>query len=67
MDQSTQSDLIWNRACSGMITEFRPGDRALAGLLGAHGLIMNGGVLHAVECLAENELSEAEAVTGISA
>jgi hypothetical protein len=37
-----------------------PGDRALADLLRAHGLIMNGGVLHAVECLTASELSDAE-------
>ena len=39
---------------------FLPGDRALTDLLRAHGLVMNDGVLHAVECLTAFELSDAE-------
>lgn len=38
-----------------------PGDRALADLLRAHSLVMNGAVLHAVECLTASESSDAEA------
>jgi hypothetical protein len=53
------SDLIWNRACEGGGEEPRIGDRALSNLLGAHGLAMNGGVLHAVECLTPPELTDA--------
>jgi hypothetical protein len=51
-------DEVWNRACA---EAGRPkaltasGDRALADMLLAHGLVMNGGVLHAVECLDEHE------------
>ncbi|MBK1884517.1 hypothetical protein JIN85_19025 [Luteolibacter pohnpeiensis] len=61
MNRLSQTDTIWNRACSGGISEARSGDRALANLLRAHGLTINGGVLHAVECLTEIELNEAEA------
>ncbi|MBI3821442.1 MAG: hypothetical protein HY289_02055 [Planctomycetes bacterium] len=56
----TQADRIWNRACGESPLRSLPGDRALADLLWAHGLAMNGGVLHAVECLAPTELRDAE-------
>ena len=36
-----------------------PGDRALASLLLLHGLAMNGGIHHAIECLTPEELSSA--------
>ena len=36
-----------------------PGDVALASLLLAHGLVMNGGVAHAIECLSQAELAGA--------
>ena len=52
-------DLIWNRACEGGGPDPRPGDRALAALLRAHGLAMNGGVLHAAEFLNTPALSDA--------
>jgi hypothetical protein len=57
----TQADMIWNRACGEDSLRALPGDRALADLLNAHGLAMNGGVLHAIECMSAEELSEAEA------
>lgn len=55
-------DAIWNRAC----LDFggpspAEGDRALAALLLAHGRVMNGGVIHALESLSAEELSEAVA------
>jgi hypothetical protein len=50
--------MIWNRACSDPLRS-RPGDRALADMLLAHGLVMNGGVLHATECLSDEDLSDA--------
>lgn len=56
----TPADLIWNRACKGGGPNPCNGDRALAALLKAHGLAMNGGVLHAVECLNASELADAE-------
>jgi len=56
----TPADLIWNRACEGGGANPCNGDRALAALLKAHGLAMNGGVLHAVECLSAPELADAE-------
>lgn len=60
MTQLTESDMIWNRACGEDPLRTLPGDRALADLLRAHGLVMNGGVLHAVECLAVSELTDAQ-------
>ena len=61
MANLTQADMIWNRACSEDRLRALPGDRALADLLRAHGLTMNGGVLHAVECLTAEHLADAEA------
>jgi len=55
-----ETDIIWNRACEGAGLSPRKGDRALAALLKAHGLMMNGGVLHAVECLDATELANAK-------
>jgi hypothetical protein len=56
----TTADKIWNRAAmeAGGNTP-GPGDRALASLLLVHGLIMNGGVHHAVEGVTSSELSAA--------
>jgi hypothetical protein len=56
----TVADRVWNRATtlpSG--SHLCPGDLALKAILLAHGLIMNGGVLHALEVLAPEELEEA--------
>lgn len=57
----TEADMIWNRACGDDQLRDLPGDRALANLLRAHGLVMNGGVQHSVECLTPEQLSDAEA------
>lgn len=59
MEHSRQ-DQIWNRACleSGGASPAE-GDRALAALLLAHSIIMNGGVVHALECLSQWEISAA--------
>lgn len=49
---------IWNRGCADAgepKTLTSPGDRALADMVLAHSLAMNGGALHAVECLTETE------------
>ncbi|HTF89844.1 MAG TPA: hypothetical protein VK843_15630 [Planctomycetota bacterium] len=53
-------DLVWNRAAmeSGGDTP-GPGDRALTALLRLHGLVMNGGVHHAMEVLNPAELCAA--------
>jgi len=53
---------VWNRAAveSGGASP-REGDRALAALLLAHGLVMNGGVHHALEGLSSDELRAAVA------
>lgn len=61
MHELTEADLIWNRACEGGGLGPRRGDRALRAMIGAHGLVMNGGVLHATECLSPSELSDAQA------
>lgn len=61
MDELSEADMIWNRACGEDPSRALPGDRALADLLYAHGLTMNGGVLHAIECMTDMELSYAEA------
>jgi|SRR5580658_8291631 hypothetical protein len=57
---SPSATRVWNRACSerGGPTP-REGDIALASLLLAHGLVMNGGVLHAVGCLGDDQVSAA--------
>ena len=56
----SRQDKIWNRASleSGGTTP-APGDQALTSLLLAHGLVMNGGVVHALECLSQTELAAA--------
>lgn len=52
----TAADLVWNRATMPDSCEaLAPGDVALSSLLRAHGLAMNGGVLHAVELLTADE------------
>jgi hypothetical protein len=54
------ADQIWNRAAmeSGG-SKAREGDRALADLLLAHGMVMNGGVGHALEVLSSDKLAAA--------
>ena len=57
----TETDVIWN--CAAMEnggTNPGRGDRALAVPLHAHGLAMNGGVLHAAELLNDDELTDAQ-------
>jgi hypothetical protein len=61
MNDLSPEDAIWNRACNGHSSSAYRGDHALASLLHAHGLAMNGGVLHAVECLTPEELTNAKA------
>lgn len=53
----SRQNLIWNRATLESDGLARcAGDTALAGLLLAHGLIMNGGVEHALECMSQSQL-----------
>ena len=56
----SRQDSIWNRASveSGGASP-APGDQALASLLRAHNLAMNGGVAHALECLSPSETTAA--------
>ena len=56
----TEQDRVWNRAAmDDGGEEPRAGDRALADLLYAHGMVMNGGVHHALEVLTPDELKAA--------
>jgi hypothetical protein len=58
MNKATQ---IWNRALDDYGLERSSlGDNALAAMLLAHGLAMNGGVLHAVEVMDEAQLAAAK-------
>jgi hypothetical protein len=54
---------IWNRACEATDAdaELRAGDRALAGALLAHNIVMNGGVLHALQGMSPSERRDAAA------
>jgi hypothetical protein len=53
----TVADEVWNRAAlEGGGHAARPGDRALASILVVHGLVMNGGVHHAIDCVEPAEL-----------
>ena len=61
MYELTTAAMIWNRACGDDPLRALPGDRALADVLYAHGLAMNGGVLYAVECMTVEEQCDAEA------
>ena len=60
MPELSFTNKIWNRACYGGGVSPRVGDKALAALLLFHGPAMNGGVLHAVECLSKEQLTEAK-------
>ncbi|GAA4896835.1 hypothetical protein GCM10025789_13350 [Tessaracoccus lubricantis] len=51
-------DRIWNRALDGGADG--DGDLALAAALVFHGMVMNGGALHAVETIDPEELAEAK-------
>jgi hypothetical protein len=55
-------DLVWNRAAlDGGGVNARAGDRALADALKIHGLVMNGGVHHAVQAVGEEGVHAAAA------
>ena len=58
--QLSHEDRVWNRAAvDGGGATPGAGDRALSSLLFVHGLVMNGGVEHAVEVLTPNEVAAA--------
>ena len=57
MSELTAADRVWNRATQ-RSRQGRPGDAALSALLRAHGLVMNGGVLHCIELLSDEEVRE---------
>ena len=64
MYELTVADRIWNRACLEDVSKLREGDRALAGMVLADGLIMNGGVLNAVEVYHESAYEMTAAIAG---
>jgi hypothetical protein len=56
-----RAESIWNRSLTDYHGEIpRAGDHALAAVLLVHGLIMNGGVLNAVEIIEEERLAAAK-------
>ena len=57
----TEAQQVWNRACLDAATSNLLGDVALAALIRFHGIVMNGGVLHAMEVLSPAEIAAAEA------
>lgn len=58
--EASDEQKVWNRAAlEAGGTEPREGDRALAALLLAHGMIMNGGIQRALESLSTEELEAA--------
>lgn len=61
MYELTNRDKIWNRACEGGGNSPRVGDTALASTLLLHSVAMNGGLLHAIECLTSEQLAAAKA------
>ena len=60
MDEQAQADAVWNRACMGPETARAPGDLAMEAMIVFHGATMNGGMLHAVECLPAGDLEAAK-------
>jgi hypothetical protein len=56
-----RADEIWNRAALGGTLATRSGDRALAAVLGLHGLAMSSGLVDALERLTTEEVDAAEA------
>lgn len=54
------SDEVWNRACADVTHRAltQAGDRALVAMLLVHSLAMNGGLLHAVESCASDEVHD---------
>jgi len=61
MYRLTGADKIWNRACEGGGDSPNSGDHALSAVLLFHGPAMNGGVIHAVQCLSSVQLLSAQA------
>lgn len=61
---SSLTDIVWNRALDleSPVAADRPGDAALLTVLTFHGLVMNGGLLNAVELHANDPVYPADAV-----
>jgi hypothetical protein len=58
----SEADRVWNRAAMDHGgAQPRRGDQALADVLKVHGDVMNGGMMHALECCALEELERAAA------
>lgn len=61
MPDPTIEQTIWNRACGSGPATPGAGDTALASMLTFHGLVMNVGALHAIECLTDDQVALARA------
>lgn len=59
-DVAAQADRVWHRALGLEPASRLPGDVAAYAVLEFHGMVMNGGVLHAVEGRGEEYVSSAE-------
>lgn len=57
----SSEDEVWNRACDPFAPFTHPGDAGLAAVLLCHGMAMNGGLLHAVQGLDQDQRERAVA------
>lgn len=57
MQDPTIAETIWLRACGSGPAAPGAGDTALAAMLTFHGLVMNLGALHAIECLTPDQVA----------
>lgn len=56
MSDLTLPENIWQRACGNGPTAPGIGDKALMAMLTFHGLVMNLGTLHAIQCLTADQV-----------
>ncbi|MDE1147754.1 MAG: hypothetical protein PW843_14220 [Azospirillaceae bacterium] len=59
MSELSKARAIWFRAAESELASFKPGDWALDLMMEFHGLIMNGGVFHAIEHYEPDEVEDA--------
>ena len=60
-DAQSVADKIWLRACGNGPESPGVGDTALMAMLTFHGLVMNLGALHAIQCLTEEQVAASRA------
>jgi hypothetical protein len=61
MDTLSLTDKIWNRALENSDEALLSGDLALSSMLIFHSVAMNGGIVHAIECVNTAELPAIQA------